>query len=131
MEEKEFMAVLGSYKKVRSRESYVERRVQGRSLRGRGSGGGSGGGSGSGGGGDGSADAAASPRGPPSMDFWQGLSRHLEVQHGAAGGKALLQAFDALHYASMREVNYEDVESLCAMLAQELILEVPSPAAKD
>jgi hypothetical protein len=86
-----------------------------------------------------SAPAAAAPAAPaadaaaavPPADFWTGLSAFLEAQYGAAGGKAVATALDNLHYASVRALNYEDIEDLSKMLAAELQLDAAAaPAAE-
>ena len=84
------------------------------------------------------AAAAASVAAPiAAPDFWAGLTPFLEKHYGAAGAKAVSAAFDTLHYASLRALNYEDCEDLCAMLASELGLDpatggggLPGDAAK-
>ncbi len=122
MDTKTFTELLSKYRVVRSRDAELPR-LQRRAGRTPAS---SAGGSLK----DGAASAAAAAPTPISAaDFWAGLTPYLERQYGAAGAKAVSASFDAMHYASLRALNYEDVEDLSAMLARELGLEVGGAGA--
>lgn len=73
----------------------------------------------------------ALPTPPSQSDFWKGLKSFLESRCTPDDAKAILQAFDKLHYGSLAALNYEDIEEVTVMMAKEsglLSSSSPQPA---
>lgn len=62
-----------------------------------------------------SATAAVAPK-----DFWSGLQSFLDARYPSAQAKAIAAAFDELHYTSVKDLNYEDMDDIAVMMAREL-----------
>ena len=78
-----------------------------------------------------SSDSVSSlPAPTPQSDFWKGLKSFLESRCTPDDAKAILQAFDKLHYGSLAALNYEDIEELTVVMAREsgLLSSSPHPA---
>ncbi len=123
MDEKTFLGLLAKYPIKRSSTAELPRVRRGGSRSGAGRSSGA---------------AAALPAGSAALgsaapivaaDFWAGLTPFLERHYGAAGAKAVSAAFDTLHYASLRALNFEDIEDLSALGARELALDAAAAAA--
>ena len=61
----------------------------------------------------------ALPTPAPQSDFWKGLKSFLESRCTPDDAKAIMQAFDKLHYGSLAALNYEDIEEATVMMAKE------------
>jgi hypothetical protein len=64
--------------------------------------------------------AAATASGPAVREFWSGLQSYLESRYSPAEAKAIAAAFDELHYNSLKELNFEDLDDVAGMIAKEL-----------
>jgi len=53
-------------------------------------------------------------------DFWSGLQSFLDARYPIAQAKAIAAAFDELHYTSIKDLNYEDMDDIAVMIAREL-----------
>ncbi len=63
---------------------------------------------------------AAAAAGPAVREFWSGLQSYLESRYSPAEAKAIAAAFDELHYNSLKELNFEDLDDVAGMIAKEL-----------
>ena len=120
MDEKVFTQFLNKYRVVRSRDAFVPARSRRESSRGSNSS------STSSRGGElhdrmtAAPPRAAAAAGPAVREFWSGLQSYLESRYSPAEAKAIAAAFDELHYNSLKELNFEDLDDVAGMIAKEL-----------